>query len=62
MAGDFVALLLPMDPLAGVVVPGLDSEVFVFVFDVYLSLGQRETKHEWGRGRDRGRHRIQSRL
>ena len=31
-------------------------------FNVYLSLGQRETEHERGRGRERGRHRIGSRL
>ena len=28
----------------------------------YLFLGQRETEHERGRGRERGRHRIGSRL
>ena len=31
-------------------------------FNVYLFLRQRETEHEWGRGRERGRHRIWSRL
>ena len=31
-------------------------------FNVYLFLRQRETEHEWGRGRERGRHRIRSRL
>ena len=31
-------------------------------FNVYLCLTQIETEHEWGRGRERGRHRIQSRL
>ena len=31
-------------------------------FNVYLFLRQRETKHEWGRVRERGKHRIWSRL
>ena len=31
-------------------------------FNVYLFLGQRETEHERGRGRERGRHRIGNRL
>ena len=31
-------------------------------FNVYLFLGQRETEHEQGRGRERGRHRIGSRF
>ena len=35
---------------------------FFFFFNVYLFLGQRETEHEWGRGRERGRHRIGNRL
>ena len=30
-------------------------------FNVYLFLRQRETEHEWGRGRKRGRHRIRNR-
>ena len=30
----------------------------IFFFNVYLFLGQRETEHEWGRGREGGRHRI----
>ena len=34
----------------------------IFFFNVYLFLGQRETEHEWGRGRERGRHRIGNRL
>ena len=34
-----------------------------FFFNVfYLFLGQRETEHERGRGRERGRHRIGNRL
>ena len=33
-----------------------------FFFNVYLFLGQRETEHEQGRGRERGRHRIENRL
>ena len=33
-----------------------------FFFNVYLFLGQRETVHERGRGRERGRHRIRNRL
>ena len=33
-----------------------------FFFNVYLFLGQRETEHEWGRGRERGRHRIGNRF
>ena len=31
-------------------------------FNVYLFLRQRETEHEWERVRERGRHRIWSRL
>ena len=34
----------------------------IFFFNVYLFLGQRETEHEQGRGRERGRHRIGNRL
>uniref|UniRef100_A0ABI7XXB9 SRA stem-loop interacting RNA binding protein n=1 Tax=Felis catus TaxID=9685 RepID=A0ABI7XXB9_FELCA len=34
----------------------------IFFFNVYLFLGQRETEHEWGRDRERGRHRIGNRL
>ena len=34
----------------------------IFFFNVYLFLGQRETEHERGRGRERGRHRIGNRL
>ena len=33
-----------------------------YFFNVYLFLRQRETEHEWGRSRERGRHRIGSRL
>ena len=33
-----------------------------FFFNVYLFLRQRETQHEWGRGRERGKHIIGSRL
>ena len=33
-----------------------------FFFNVYLFLGQRETEHERGRGRERGRHRMGNRL
>ena len=36
------------------------SKLFFNVF--YLFLGQRETEHERGRGRERGRHRIGNRL
>ena len=32
------------------------------VLNIYLFLGQRETEHERGRGRERGRHRIGNRL
>ena len=35
---------------------------FLIFFNVYLFLRQRETEHEWGRVRERGRHRIRSRL
>ena len=35
---------------------------FNFCFNVYLFLGQRETEHERGRVRERGRHRIGNRL
>ena len=34
----------------------------IFFFNVYLFLGRRETEHERGRGRERGRHRIGNRL
>ena len=34
----------------------------IFLFNVYLFLGQRETERERGRGRERGRHRIGNRL
>ena len=33
-----------------------------FLFSVYLFLRETETECEWVRGRERGRHRIQSRL
>ena len=42
-------ILNPMEPIA-------------IFFNVYLVLRQRETEHEWGRGRERGRHKIRSRL
>ena len=39
---------------------------YVFFFNVYLFLRETETErdieHKWGRGRERGRHRIGSRL
>ena len=35
---------------------------FIFFQRFYLFLGQRETEHERGRGRERGRHRIGNRL
>ena len=34
----------------------------IFFFNVYLFVGQRETEHERGWGRERGRHRIGNRL
>ena len=34
----------------------------IFFSNVYLFLGQRDTEHERGRGRERGRHRIGNRL
>ena len=34
---------------------------FIF-FNVYFFFFERETEREWGRGRERGRHRIWSRL
>ena len=37
-------------------------KVAVEFFNIYLFLGQRETEHERGRGRERGRHRIGNRL
>ena len=40
----------------------LFTKLFYFFFNVYLFLGQRETEHEQARGRERGRHRIGSRL
>ena len=40
-----------------------DVEHFFFIFfNLYLFLRQRETEHERGGGRERGRHRIGSRL
>ena len=36
--------------------------LFIYFPNVYLFLGQRETEHERGRGRERGRHRIGNRL
>ena len=38
------------------------SLFFYFFFNIYLFLRQRETEHEWGRVRERGRHRIWNRL
>ena len=38
------------------------KKVLFFFFNVYLFLRQRETEHEQARGRERGRHRIGSRL
>ena len=35
---------------------------FNILMFIYLFLRERETGHEWGRGRERGRHRILSRL
>ena len=40
----------------------MKNEWFNFFFNVYLFLGQRETEHEWARGRERGRHRNGNRL
>ena len=34
-----------------------DINLLIF-FNVYLFLRQRETDHDWGRVRERGRHRI----
>ena len=34
----------------------------IFFSNIYLFLGQRETQHERGRGRERGRHRYGNRL
>ena len=36
--------------------------VFFFFLNVSLFMRQRQTEHEWGRDRERGRHRIQSRF
>ena len=36
--------------------------LFFLIFNVSLFLREAETEHEWGKGRERGRHRIQSRL
>ena len=33
-----------------------------FFFLMFIYFWNRETEHEWGRGRERGRHRIKSRL
>ena len=40
----------------------LSISQFLLFSNVYLFLGQRETEHERGRGRERGRHRIGRRL
>ena len=37
------------------------SPVFFFNFVTFIHFWERKTKHEWGRGRERGRHRIWSR-
>ena len=41
----------------------LNNEKFPnFFLNVYLFLRERQTEHEWERGRERGTHRIRSRL
>ena len=49
---------------AGVLADSKGHGVFflIFFFNIYLFLGQRETEHERGKGRERGRHRIGNRL
>ena len=42
--------------------PGAPYLHSFFFFNVYLFLGQRDTEHEQGRGKERGRHRIGNRL
>ena len=36
--------------------------IFSKFFKMFIFDRERETEHEWGRGRERGRHRIGSRL
>ena len=38
------------------------SFLFSFFFSKFIYFGDRERLHEWGRGRERGRHRIGNRL
>ena len=35
---------------------------WLFILNIYLFLRQRETEHEQGRSREKGRHRIRNRL
>ena len=51
--------LLDQDPLCDLTLT-VSADTLFFFFNVYLFLS--ETEHEWGRGRERGRHRIRSGL
>ena len=42
--------------VSGVPFPACPFVLFFNFFNVYLFLRERETKCEWGRGRERGRH------
>ena len=57
--GGFTLVILGGNPwnlylcLSAAAFPFLLSFFLFLFFDVYLFLGQRETGHEWGRGRER---------
>ena len=42
--------------------PCINSLFFFFLVFIYLLLRETKTEHEWGKGGERGRHRIWSRL
>ena len=51
-----------MQPISGDEWSEWFTFIYLFIFNVYLFLRQRETEHERGWGRERGRHRMGSRL
>ena len=54
---------IPLAVCPEVGLQGPSSVLFlIFFFNVYLFWGQRETDHERGKGKERGRHRIGNRL
>ena len=60
---NFVNILKPTDlySLPGWIIWCVNY-IFFFFFNIYSFLRQRETEHEQGKVRERGRHRIWSRL